>query len=322
MELAFLMQWCKNSGQTGTLVLSRDEKRKDLHFEKGWIVSSGSNDPREYLGQFLVAMGKISEEQLNFAFEIQRKTDVLLGRILVARKFISEKELREAMDRKVMEMLFTLFLWKDGEFTFNDRTLGAGKKRVDLRVDPENCILECARRVDEWKRYRAVFPHDRLAVARTERKAPAYDREPMKKRLLALAREEVSIERMCLELRTGAFTILGGLYELRRRGLITVFEAEGKKPAARKKGARKFKSVEDEAAWLYKKALPPDKVPALAMSISALKEVSLTSQEAFIVTRINGRWDVRSIVMICPIGEVETLRALKRFIDEGIITLT
>lgn len=57
------------------------------------------------------------------------------------------------------------------------------------------------------------------------------------------------------------------------------------------------------------------------MSISALKEVSLTSQEAFIVTRINGRWDVRSIVMICPIGEVETLRALKRFVDEKIITL-
>ena len=47
MELPFLMQWCKNSGQTGTLILSRDAMRKEVHFEKGYIASSGSNDPRE-----------------------------------------------------------------------------------------------------------------------------------------------------------------------------------------------------------------------------------------------------------------------------------
>lgn len=236
MELAYLMQWCKNSGQTGTLTMSRDEMRKEVHFEKGWIVSSGSNDPREYLGQFLVAMGKINEEQLNFAFEIQRKTNVLLGRILVARKFVSEKEVREVMDRKIMEMLFTLFLWKDGDFTFGEETLGAGKKRVEIRVDSESCILECARRVDEWKRCRAVFPHDRLVVSRTEKKAPSYDKEPLKKQLLALALAEVPIERMCLELRTCSFTLLGALYDLHRRGLVTVSETRLKKPAVPKKG--------------------------------------------------------------------------------------
>jgi hypothetical protein len=131
----------------------------------------------------------------------------------------------------------------------------------------------------------------------------------------------MTIERMSLELRTFSFDLLGALYDLHRRGLIGISESRKKKAPAGQGKAKRFRSVEDEVAWLYKKKVPRDKVPALTISISALKDLKLTSQEAFIVTRINGRWDVRSIVMICPISEVETLRALSRFADENIITL-
>ena len=57
----------------------RDPPQSQTH----QIVSTGSNDPKEYLGQFLIEHGKITEEQLDQAFQDQKRTKILLGKILV-----------------------------------------------------------------------------------------------------------------------------------------------------------------------------------------------------------------------------------------------
>jgi len=47
----------------------------------------------------------------------------------------------------------------------------------------------------------------------------------------------------------------------------------------------------------------------------------LTSEESFLVTRINGRWDVKSILTITPMKEIQALRIIKRLLDRNIIAL-
>ena len=72
---------------------------------------------------------------------------------------------------------------------------------------------------------------------------------------------------------------------------------------------------------MYGQHLPPDKIPHVVVPFEELGQVQLTPQEGFILSRLDGIWDVRSIVSITPMKEVEALRLLKRLIDRGIVGL-
>jgi len=67
--------------------------------------------------------------------------------------------------------------------------------------------------------------------------------------------------------------------------------------------------------------LGPDKVPHIMIPFEELGNVQLTPQEGFILSRLDGIWDVRSIVSITPMKEVDALRMLKRLLDRGIVEL-
>jgi hypothetical protein len=77
----------------------------------------------------------------------------------------------------------------------------------------------------------------------------------------------------------------------------------------------------DTIREMYNEHLPPDKIPHVVIPFEELGTVHLTPQEGFILSRLDGIWDVRSIVSITPIKEVEALRLLKRLIDRGIVGL-
>ena len=63
MPLKDLIVYLANRLATGVLSLEREGTRKQVHLEDGRIVNASSNLPREYLGQFLINMGQITEEQ-------------------------------------------------------------------------------------------------------------------------------------------------------------------------------------------------------------------------------------------------------------------
>ncbi len=61
-------------------------------------------------------------------------------------------------------------------------------------------------------------------------------------------------------------------------------------------------------------------VPKLADALDELIASGLGSKESFILSRINGSWDVRSIVSICPFREAESLLVLKELCEQKLIT--
>jgi len=60
-------------------------------------------------------------------------------------------------------------------------------------------------------------------------------------------------------------------------------------------------------------------VPQLAMAIEDITKLPLSPEEGFIVSRINGMWDVQSIMKIAPFNEAVSLKTFKKFLDEGVI---
>lgn len=71
---------------------------------------------------------------------------------------------------------------------------------------------------------------------------------------------------------------------------------------------------------MYVHPLLPNAVPKLIMSDDGVTMQPLAPKEAFVLSRINDEWDVKSILSICPFREVDSLRMIKALHDRGIIS--
>src|SRR4051794_24425062 len=109
MNLPELLQWIKFGKKTGTCIFERRGIVKKVFVEQGLIVSSSSNDPKEYLGQVMMCFGWISEDQLKEAFQMQARTHRLLGRILTEHYRLSEAQILEALRIKIEETVYDIF---------------------------------------------------------------------------------------------------------------------------------------------------------------------------------------------------------------------
>ena len=63
----------------------------------------------------------------------------------------------------------------------------------------------------------------------------------------------------------------------------------------------------------------PSGVPKIVVSTEELAEKEIGPQEGFMLSRINGEWDLQSILSICPFREADSLRMIKNLLDKGII---
>lgn len=79
-------------------------------------------------------------------------------------------------------------------------------------------------------------------------------------------------------------------------------------------------AFEDSADTLPPSNIAPTAVPLLTKPMEELMNHSFTPNEAFIVSRINGMWDVRSITRISPFPEGEVLRTFDKLQKSGVVT--
>ena len=65
--------------------------------------------------------------------------------------------------------------------------------------------------------------------------------------------------------------------------------------------------------------LTPHSVPRLRLSPAELTNLEIDPQEGFMLSRINGSWDIQSILSICPFREADCLRMIKKLRERGVI---
>ena len=70
---------------------------------------------------------------------------------------------------------------------------------------------------------------------------------------------------------------------------------------------------------LEKDGIKGEKVPELAISFSEVTDRQFSPHEGFVLSRINGQWDVKSIMKISPIRELEVLMIFQKFLKDGVI---
>ncbi len=220
MQLAELLQWLSQSQKTGTLVIEEGKVEKRIYFNGGQIVSSSSNDPSEYLGNFLVNQGLITEDQLDKAVKQQESQKMLLGKILVTTGAVSEEDLDRQLRRKAEETIYDIFTWPEGDFRFLDGELPEFAM-VPMKLDVTGLMMEGARRVDEWNRIRDVIPSRHcVPVSVTNLSDPTLD--PVEQNILAQVDDEKTIEEIGRAVNANQFLVSTVLYGQTMQGKIKV----------------------------------------------------------------------------------------------------
>ena len=360
MQLADLLQWCGINLKTGTLHLNHGTIKKQLFFKGGRLYSSISNSPRETLGQFLIRSGHITEEDLFKALIEQDRSNRPLGQILVAWEVITENELTELLRLKTAEAIYDCFLWKEGEFTFEDDTLPEAIP-IALPMDLTGVIFEGARRSDEWERIHEVFP-SRLTTFEINHDVleENSDLSEEDRRVLDLVARGKNLAEISLELHAVEFYAASRLLGLHERKLVTVKESPQEMEVDRQvtelrdkldtgvslynagdyqNALRAFEGAleldtRNKYARLFtvkirrilvdlrkESEIPPDAVPHLKVPLAELSRLDLDPQEGFVLSRVNDEWDVASITKICPMGEQEVLSIFERLLEQGLIAL-
>jgi len=65
--------------------------------------------------------------------------------------------------------------------------------------------------------------------------------------------------------------------------------------------------------------LTPRSVPQLRISATDMTNLQIDPQEGFVLSRINGSWDIQSILSICPFREADCLRMIKKLTERDVI---
>ncbi len=114
------------------------------------------------IGNLLLRMGKINKADLQKAVNIQQQSGRRIGAIMLELGLLTKTELAQYLKIQVEEIVYNLFSWPEGEFSFQDE-MKPPEDQILVNLDTMNLIMEGTRRIDEWLEIRKVLPeHNRL----------------------------------------------------------------------------------------------------------------------------------------------------------------
>ncbi|HEX6095272.1 MAG TPA: DUF4388 domain-containing protein [Thermoanaerobaculia bacterium] len=151
-SLADIFQLIGLQRKTGVLTLRGKDDTVTVTFLDGKVVGADSLNRRleNRLGTVLMKTGLLSQDQLNRALEIQKETLQRLGFILTHYGIISQESLRDAIQLQMMQIVYRLFRWKDGDYHFSQETTIEYDRDNVVPITAESILMEGARMIDEW----------------------------------------------------------------------------------------------------------------------------------------------------------------------------
>jgi len=356
-DLFDLLGWLVGRKKAGVLQMTRRSTKKRLAFRDGAVQWSSSNDPRETIGQALVREGLIGEEDLFRALLKQETDKRRLGELLIAQGLLTEAQLMKTLRDNAEAHLLDLFLWGEGRFEFDDAK-PPSPEPSDLGIPLKPLLEEGRQRRERWSGVRGRFPSSEVTFRLNT--DPAAVSDPALGRVLDLAGRGRTIAGISLESRRSEYETVLLVADLCDAGLLEVDKVEAGAPETDPVGIirtllegaemRLKEGRFDAALEAYERVLaldgvnqaakkglvalmegrqrakaarkiPLDKVPALRLTTAALSQQSFDPQEGFVLSRVNGQWDVRSLLKVCPMPEEDVLLILSRLLERQVIEL-
>ncbi len=359
MPPADLLDWIYRRELSGTVRASRGGIERRVVIVNRTITLASCNQPTEYLGQLLIIAGHIDEEQLRRAQAAQDGNSLSLGKSLLAANQVSEADLRAALELKIKECVFDLLSWSDGGFVF-EPGLRSTKIDVPMAVGLRDAMVEGEPRAQEWRAARALVPGEQSRFFIMDWRAfQDVDTRSADGILLQEVARGLSVAEIIQARRTLPFAVHRALADLVGRKVIRLdrrkqtravpdvrLSADGLLAAAhgRAQGgdprgalglARRAldKSPNDTRIQSVCQALERHVFSRVASALLARYTVPrvarvvddthdlLTAEERAFLGRVDGRWDLLTLIQAGPLPLVDALLAAHKLVERGVVTL-
>jgi hypothetical protein len=361
MAVVDVLEWLERRFLRGELVLERGQIQRRFQVEAGYVKSASSNVPTEYLGQLLLNAGHLTEDTLRSAFDVRTERGLPLGKVLTVSGLVTESILHDTLMTKISESMLDALSWEEGAFAFEPRGASLETAEVDVAIALSALVTAGVERAEAWKTIRALIPSEdtRFFVPDPKWIERAKPGSPSALVLRDVV-QGMTVREIILERHALPFPVYQLLADLLRRQIIQVADrAEAPRPRTVVKDAPSIISrardlahrgnrqaaldlckhaldtlPDDEAlkklyreleralfAELSRALLTTYRVPKLLKSPTELEVLSLSAEERYLVGRIDGRWDLLSLLRVSPLREAEALITFQRLAKRGVISL-
>jgi hypothetical protein len=212
--------------KTGGLHLRRAEGHGVVWLRDGLITGGASNLAKLSLGRRLAGSGLIADSHLTAAVdEVSRSGDSGLARALRDSRAIDEGELHTVVCEHVIDTVFDLMRWPDGEFEFVIDE--ANVDDVGVAREVEEIVTEARLRLDNWTGIdeRVATSTTVLSLALDLAEDPQLQREEWE--LVALIDGRRTVGDLVTLCGRGEYAVVVALAELVGRGLVRADDSEG-----------------------------------------------------------------------------------------------
>ena len=142
---------------TGILTISRNDQIKQVYFKQGDMVFASSNYENDRLGVILLKEGRITFAQYESSSRLLKEAKKRQGTILVEQGLLTPKELFQAVNAQVKDIILGFFTWWDGDYRFEEQKLPSDEV-IPLRIGTGALIYEGIRRITDFTRLCRLLP--------------------------------------------------------------------------------------------------------------------------------------------------------------------
>lgn len=157
-----ILQLISLQKKTGILTFNSQEGFITIIFEDGFIIGIDAFPKKLEMrvGNVFVKQEIISEEMLQRALAIQKRTNQKVGEILIGMGLIDEKIIPEVLKIQATQIVLSLFNWKKGEYNFKVLDYVDKELRLFTPIAVDNLIMEGVQMLDEWPLIKKAIPSE------------------------------------------------------------------------------------------------------------------------------------------------------------------
>jgi len=162
-----IFQLVSSQGKSGSLAISGEDRVTIFLFSGGTIVDvqPDRRESRSLLGSMLRDAGYLTDSELKRYLVSQRASGKKLGEILVEKGKVSREVLARYLVLQVKECLFDVLTLREGEYRFEGFAVHPASWGGEP-IRPDVLLMEGMQFLDEYPRYREIFPPGDFRVAR------------------------------------------------------------------------------------------------------------------------------------------------------------
>ncbi|MCZ6670332.1 MAG: DUF4388 domain-containing protein [Acidobacteria bacterium] len=228
VSLADIFSLLNLSKKTGALKCRRGKIEKTIYWEEGEVVFARSNLREDSLGNFLLDRGTITQEQKEESFR-KIGSGERHGKVLVRLGYLTPEQLLWGVRHHVQEILYTLFLWEEGLFEFEEGSL-KNREKVTLSSSTTRIVMDGIRRLDEWNRIQELIPNMNAVPQKTAKGSAVKEKMgPEVTKLLKMVDGKTTFHSLKQRAGIGSFAALVALQQLLTAGHIRI---SAKSPSA------------------------------------------------------------------------------------------